>query len=339
MANELKPSQLVLNEVQVVQEMIKSKEIPSVWNVWQVVNRLTRYYLERDYDRYEVVGLVIEWLVEAKVDYDIDVVVEQVNKINVNDKDYYGLRELPTTIIFYDSEISTIKTIKNRTTQEFYFTLLLICKIQELKGAKSPNYIYSDLNDIGRLIKLNVGNVSKFLIELGYEMKLLSCPLDGNYIEVHTSNEGKKHRIKDFNPMQIQQYFINFFGEPEIKRPVMALDYWGDEEPLYFESLSDCSRALDAKVSDIGRCLDRMWAKNGAISAKDYMYIDATRLENETDEHYNVRMYAKRMRLYAIQKYYRKIKSGKIKLNFDVTTETEDGIAEYNEFMRWTKNN
>lgn len=327
MANELKQSQLVLNEVKYVKEMLETKQIPSFWNTYQMVNRLTRYYLEQDYDRYEVVGLVVEFLTQAGIDYEIDVVVEQVNKIkDVNDKDYYPLRELNDTIIFYESELETIKTIKNRTTQQFYFTLLVVYKTQEIKGAKNPNYIFSDINDIARLAKLNISNTNKFLIELGFEMKLLKAPLDANYIEVMTSSEGKKKRIKDFNPMNIQEYFIKLFGEHQATKPIIALDYYGDEQPKYFDSVSDCARALNVKQSDISRCTQRVWKKNGTLTANDYMFIDATRKEEESDKEYNIRMATHKIFLYGIKRYYSKLKSGKVRI--EVPTDSDCKIIE-----------
>lgn len=340
MANELKQSQLVLNEVKYVKEMLETKQIPSFWNTYQMVNRLTRYYLEQDYDRFEVVGLVVEFLTEAKIDYEIDIVVEQVNKIkDVNDKDYYPLRKLNDTIVFYESELETIKTIKSRLTQQFYFTMLVICKVQEIKGSKNPNHVYSDINDIARLVKLNASNTNKFLIELGYEMKLLKAPLDANYIEVQTSSEGKKKRIKEFNPMNIQEYFTKLFGKFEPEKPIIALDYWGDEQPLYFNSVTEASEVLKVGKSDISRCVCRLWDKKSSISAGDYMFIDATRLEEETDKEFNIRMNARRLTMYGIRKHYRQLKSGKVKLSdgFINPTFDDDEIVELDEFVERMK--
>lgn len=335
MANELKQSQLVLNEVKYVKEMLETKQIPSFWNTYQMVNRLTRYYLEQDYDRFEVVALVVEFLTQAGIDYEIEAVVEQVNKIkDVNDKDYYPLRELNDTIIFYESELETIKTIKNRTTQQFYFTMLVICKVQEIKGSKNPNHVYSDINDIARLAKLNISNTNKFLIELGFEMKLLKAPLDANYIEVMTSSEGKKHRIKEFNPMNIQEYFIKFFGKHDNEKPIIALDYWNEEKPQYFNSISDASRELGLRHSDISRALNP-FGKRGALFVEDYMFINAIRKEGESDKEYNIRMSASKMVMYSLKKCYRGLRSGKTKLSEEFFEEPkiDNKITELDEFV------
>ena len=325
--NNLKVSSLVLNEVEELQKVIKSKELPQFWSVYQFLYRFTKYYRGLDYNDAEIVGMAVEWLIDSKTDYEVDAVCDLIASVpKEGDENYHPLRELPTTIIFYESELETIKTIKNRTTQQFYFTMLVICKTQEIKGSKNPSYIYSDLNDIARLAKLNISNTNKFLIELGFEMKLLKAPLDANYIEVMTSSEGKKKRIKEFNPTKIQEYFIKLFGKFEPEKPVIALDYYGDEKPQYFNSISECARALNVKQSDISRCTQRVWKKNGTLTANDYIFIDATRKEEESDKEYNIRMATHKIFLYGIKRYYSKLKSGKVRI--EVPTDSDCKIIE-----------
>lgn len=316
MASELKQSKLVLNEVEELQKVIKTKELPKFWNVFQFLYRFTMYYRDLGYNDTEIVGMAVEWLIDSKTDYEIDAVCDLIASVpNQGDKKYRQLRELPTTIIFYKEELDTLRNIESRQAQRMYFSMLVVCKVQEIKGSKNPNHIYSDLGGVCRLGGMDAcSKLNDALIELGFRHKVIKAPLDGNYVEIKMGGTDTIHEINDFEPSKVKDYFIELFGEyePETK-PVIALDYWGDEEPQYFDSVSDCARALGVTPSDISRCTQRLWQKKGSLSAKDYMFIDAIRHEDESDKDYNIRMVVNRMMLYGIKRYYTKLKSGKLK--------------------------
>ena len=334
--NNLRVSSLVLNEVQEVQEAIKSKQIPLFWNVFQFLYRFTMYYRDLGYNKTEIVGMAVEWLIDAKIDYEIDAVVELIESVpSQNDKKYRVLRELSTNITIYKEEIKVIKSVESRQAQRMYFSMLMVCKVQENKGSKNPNYIYADLGDVCRLGQMDACKLNGALIELGFKHKVIKSPLDGNYVTIEKMG-GKKiaHEIQNFNPLKIKDYFIELFGayEPETK-PVIALDYWGDEEPKRYDSVSDCARDLGVTPSDISRCTQRLWQKKGSLSAKDYMFIDASKREDESDKGYNVRMVARKMMLYKVQRYYTKLKSGKLKLGEPIVKHC-DTLEEFVETLK-----
>lgn len=328
MASELKQSQLVLNEVEELQKVIKTKKLPSFWNVFQFLYRFTMYYRDLGYNDTEIVGMAVEWLIDSKTDYEIDAVCDLIASVpNQSDKKYRQLRELPNTIIFYKEELDTLKSIESRQAQRLYFSMLVACKVQEIKGSKNPNHIYSDLGSVCRLGEMNTCKLNDALIELGFKHKVIKAPLDANYVEVKMGGTDTVHEINDFEPSKVKHYFIELFGEYEpIEKPVILLDYWGEEEPQLFKSRQECARELGIPQSNIVKSL-KPWTyttnKRATLGYRDYMFIDASRKEDETDKAYNIRMYLEKELRYLVKSYYIKVKQGKMKVGKPIVIEYE----------------
>lgn len=273
--NNLKVSSLVLNEVKYVKEMLRNKNIPSVWNVQQVINRLTKYYLELGYNRYEVLGFVVQFLSEANISYDVEAVVEQVNLVkDVNDKKYYNLRDDNESIEFYEEEVEIMKQL-SVTARKYYFSFLVVAKVQEIRNVKNPSYIYSDLKDCGRLIGFDgsMCKLSKVLIELGFEKKIISAPIDDRYVKLEVLGGTKVSlKIEEFNPMKIEEYYNTLFESKKNKK-VVAIEVFGTEEDFkVYDSVRDAEKDTGCKKSGISDAINlafktrKTWeTRNGLI--------------------------------------------------------------------------
>ena len=315
MANELKANSLILNEVKYVKEMLETKQIPSFWSTFNAVNRLTRYYLEQqEYDKYEIVGLVVQFLTEAKIDYSVETVVESITKI-IDDKQY-NLRNDEETILIYEEEFEIMKQL-SITSRKYYFTFLLIVKIQEIRKTKNPTYIYYDLKDVGRLIGFD-GSKNKFeksLIEIGFDKKLILAPISGTYVEVKGVGGSKVAlQIDEFNPLKIEEYYNTLFTN---KKKIVAIEAYGDAEDFsVYESLRDAEKGVGAKKSAISDAINlafksrKTWEmKNGLI----FIYV------SESDNNSIIKL--KTGFVQKLRPYYKSIMKGKIVLGEPISRE------------------
>lgn len=306
MANELKQSQLVLNEVKYVKEMLRTKQIPSFWSTFNAVNRLTRYYLEQqEYDKYEIVGLVVQFLTEVGIDYNIETVVESITKI-IDDKQY-NLRNDEETILIYEEEFEIMKQL-SITSRKYYFTFLLIVKIQEIRKTKNPTYIYYDLKDVGRLIGFD-GSKNKFeksLIEIGFDKKLILAPINGRYVEVKGVGGSKVAlQIDEFNPLKIEEYYNTLFTN---KKKIVAIEVYGEREDFkVYDSLRSAEEDCGCKKSAINDAINKAFKTRKTWEMKNGLVFIVT---DEDDSEVVVKM--KVGFVQKLQPYYKDIMKKKI---------------------------
>ena len=318
MANKLKPSQLVLNELRYVEEMLRTKQIPDVWNVQQVVNRLTKYYLEQGYGRYEVLGFVVQFLTEANISYEVEAVVEQVNLVkDISDKKYYSLRNDNECITFYEEEIEVMKKLSTEANK-YYFSFLVVAKVQEIRKVKNPTYIYSDLKDCGRLVGYD-GLASKFnkaLIELGYNKKLITSPIDARYVKLEVFGGSKEVlKIEEFNPLKIVEYYDTLFKENNKK--IVAIEVYGTEEDFeIYDSIRDAEKGTGVKKSGISDAINLAFKKRKTGETRTGLIFIAI----DEDESRTLTMMKTRF-VQELQPYYKNIMKGKIVLGEPICRE------------------
>ena len=217
---EIKVQNMILNEYEVVEEMVRTSTIPDFYkNVDILVNRLYRYFYELDKDN--AVDLLKQELDKLDVAYEDEYLEDKVIRYTV-------VQPLKRTngINLYEEEFNAINNIKGRSNQRVAFGLLVIQKVL----SPHSNRLYLDnWYDVFKVVKFgNQDQKNSTLYQL-QQQEVIDVPLYDNYLEVKIARtDGKTHTtIKDgFD--KIDGWFETIFAENTNLETVIMVDENGN---------------------------------------------------------------------------------------------------------------
>lgn len=290
---EIKVQNMILNEYEVVEGIIKTGIIPDFYkNIDILVNRLYRYFYELDKDN--AVDLLKQELDKLDVAYEDEYLENKVMRYTV-------VQPLKRTngINIYQAEVDAINRIKGRSNQRVAFGLLIIQKVL----SPHSNRLYIDnWNDVFKVVKITKQSERNNTLYQLQQQGVIDVPLFDNYLEVKIAKaDGKVHTtIKDgFD--KVDKWFDKIFEENTNLETVIMIDEDGNMREFRHAGYSGVAKALQeegrkitkAAISQICKLqreqlngcsffvLDEEWCKQGDYELRKANYIDAMKRARE----------------------------------------------------------
>lgn len=309
---EIKVQNMILNEYEVVEEMVRTSTIPQYYNNMDIlINRLLRYFYEVDKDN--AVDLLKQTLNKLDIVYEDKAVDETIKKYTV-------IQPLKRTngINIYQEEVDAINKISGRENQRVAFGLLVIQKVL----SPHSNRLYLDnWNDVFKVVKIgNQDQRNSTLYQL-QQQKAIDVPLFDNYLEVKIAKtDGKINTtIKDgFD--KVDGWFDKIFAENTNLETIIMVDLETDKVRVFkhmgYRGTSNALKqdGINIKGTDIKKCcdlakeqyngniyfvLDEKWCEAGDYELRKANYIKTMitirhiLVENKRNKNKKKKLYAR----------------------------------------------
>lgn len=327
MANKLKLERFVANEIKLIEEILKGKELPSYYSVRDVTKKLFKYYVEEEQIQIdEAIKNICNFLDSKSILYS----KKEINSLAewYDPKKSTPLRRGSEPLVFTKTDQEILMSLNKREEQRLLFGFMLIAKFQKLyTKMQEPNKIYYDINSVGALVGMNVGAVRRGIKEIGL-CGFILAPLEQNCMIVNCLSNGNEKEvlsIYDFEPSMniINDIFIQLVGKQE--QMILAIPLDDQEDYLIFNSVNKTNEYFETKGSNISNC-----CRLKRLSFHGYMFFPITEDDDEEFLQFVVHYYQNNISI----NYRRDSKSGAL-IGTKVIWCNPNIIREiYNKFMK-----
>ena len=290
---EIKVQNMILNEYEVVEEMVRTSTIPDFYkNVNILVNRLYRYFYE--VNKEDAINLLKQELEKLDIAYDDEYLEGGVMKYEV-------VQPLKRTngINIYQEEVDAINRIKGRSNQRTAFSLLII---QKVLSPHSNKLYFDNWNDMFKPVNITNQVERNNIIYQLQQQGVIDVPLYDNYLEVKIAKaDGKVHTVIKDDFDKIDKWFDKIFAENTNLETIVMVDEDGNIREFRHVGYSGVAKILQgegrkitkAAISQICKLqreqlngvfffvLDEKWCEAGDYELRKANYIEAMRQARE----------------------------------------------------------
>ncbi len=194
----------VLNEKEYAEKCLKDGIVDK--NPYQVISILAKYYYHHcDFKRKQIINLLMDYLKKYYPRYELNEErwISAVEKLATNAKKerLYEFSGVKIT----NSEISTIKSIKNKTLEKLAFASLCLAKLHNLKNQNNNGWVNTDTGDVFKTAHISCTTFEQ-------DVKLNKLYLLG-LVEFPEKNDSLNYRITFIDDHSDEELFISDFRE------------------------------------------------------------------------------------------------------------------------------
>lgn len=210
---------VILNEKEYAEKCLKNGIVDK--NPYQTIATLAKYYYHCcGFKRKQIFELLLEYLKKYYPRYElneeqwfsaIETVIKKAAKENLFE--ISGVR-------ITQSELSTIKSIKNKTLEKLAFTSLCLAKLHNLKNPKNNGWVNTDTSDVFKMAHIPCTTFEQDVkLNKLYTLGLVEFPKSNgnlNYRITFVDDTGDEELfISDFRELGYE--YLNYLGEKFIR--------------------------------------------------------------------------------------------------------------------------
>lgn len=215
MSYELKASDILLNEFEVIKEIaVGQSELVSLYSSYvpKLVNRLERYFKMINQDG-DMLDNIIEVLDRYNLVYAKSVVIDTLE--NSKNHDFKPLRQNEEQIKIYKEEIEQIQKLEQHGAKQLAFALLVTSKVRTIRYA-DPSIYLANVMDIQRFCgKLRKKEETYFLLHDLVKAEMVTVPLIEEKLTVNFRRyEGEvEYTLTNTEVLDLLSVFNKVIGE------------------------------------------------------------------------------------------------------------------------------
>lgn len=272
MSYELKASDILLNEFEVIKEIaVGQSELVSLYSSYvpKLVNRLERYFKMINQDG-DMLDNIIEVLDRYNLVYAKSVVIDTLE--NSKNHDFKPLRQNEEQIKIYKEEIEQIQKLEQHGAKQLAFALLVVSKVRTIRYA-DPSIYLANVMDIQRFCgKLRKKEETYFLLHDLVKAEMVTVPLIEEKLTVNFRRyEGEvEYVLSNTEVLDLLSVFNKVFGEyrSEQQKYILEIALDGDYHAIH-ESQNEASR-----ISKVPVCSIREVVKLNRMSAGGRTFVE-----------------------------------------------------------------